>query len=451
MTLYESSEDPAPDPTESADAEPEVSNTFMPNPSPRAGMSDQPVDWFATGADPTEHRQAQTALNQAQKLKVVGQLTSGIAHDFNNLLTVVLGNLAVLKEGLQGNPELYEAAHTAMNAARRGADLTRRLLAFSRQQTLQPRLLSPGQQIQEIGELLKRALGSNIELETVVDNSVWNIRVDPGQLTNAILNLAINARDAMPQGGQLRIEADNVTLDDSDPLRHPDVAPGDYVQWVVSDTGCGMAPDVLEQAFELFFTTKEFGVGTGLGLSMVYGFVKQSGGHVRIRSQVDVGTAVELYLPRYIAKGKNPSSSPVNKTTRDENALRGRETILVVEDESDIRDFVTRSLAGFGYRVSEAANGREALEILASGEPVDLLLSDMTMPGGVDGYDLSIEARRRRPEIKVLCMSGHSEQILSQGLPPGCVFLEKPFLKQDLLRVVREVLNHPAEAESGDE
>ncbi len=391
-----------------------------------------------------ERKQAQMALNQAQKLKAVGQLTGGIAHDFNNLLTVILGNLATLEEGVRERPELHRAARAAMNAARRGADLTRRLLAFSRQQPLQPRLLSPLQQLREIAELLKRTLGASIELETVVDDTVWPIRVDPGQLTNAVLNLAINARDAMPGGGRLRIEAGNVTFAAEYAARHPDVAPGDYVRLAVGDTGSGMAPEVLERAFEPFFTTKELGAGTGLGLSMVYGFVQQSGGHVRIHSQVGSGTTVELYLPRHVVEGKEQKVDPTAATVLDESRLRGRETILLVEDDPDIRDFVARTLTGFGYAVREASNGREALARLATEAPLDLLLSDMTMPGGISGHDLVVEARRRQPTLRVLCMSGYSDQAVASLLPTEYALLEKPFLKLDLVQAVRLTLDRPA-------
>lgn len=398
------------------------------------------VGCFVLSEDLTEYRQAQMALNQAQKLKAVGQLTGGVAHDFNNLLTIILGNLAMLEEGLRENPELHRSAHTAMNAARRGADLTRRLLAFSRQQALQPRLLAPGQQLQEIAELLNRALGASIELETVADPTVWNIRVDPGQLTNAVLNLAINARDAMPGGGRLRIEARNVTLDAAHAARYPDVVPGDYVRLTVADTGLGMTPEVVEQAFEPFFTTKELGAGTGLGLSMVYGFVKQSGGHVRIRSQVGAGTTVELYLPRHTSRGRETIAAA--ETALDENHLRGRETVLLVEDDPDIRDFVARTLTGFGYGVREAANGRGALALLAMDAPVDLLLSDMTMPGGIGGHDLVLEARRQRPRLRVLLMSGFTDRL--DQLPADCALLEKPFQKLDLARAVRLTLDQSA-------
>ena len=405
------------------------------------------VGCFVLTEDLTEYRQAQMALNQAQKLKAVGQLTGGVAHDFNNLLTIILGNLAMLEEGLRDNPELFKSAHTAMNAARRGADLTRRLLAFSRQQALQPRLLAPGQQLQEIAELLARTLGANIELETAADPAVWNIRVDPGQLTNAVLNLAINARDAMPGGGCLRIEAGNVTLDAAHAARYPDVVAGDYVRLTVADTGTGMTPEVIERAFEPFFTTKELGAGTGLGLSMVYGFVKQSGGHVRIRSQVGAGTTVELYLPRHTSRGRETLAAA--QAALDESRLRGRERVLLVEDDPDIRDFVARTLTGFGYRVREAATGREALALLAPGAPVDLLLSDMTMPGGISGYDLVLEARRQQPELRVLLMSGFTD--MAGQLPADCALLEKPFQKLDLARAVRLTLDRAAAPPTADE
>jgi len=419
-----------------------VRTYFIPH-APRrleAVADEMVVGCFVLDEDLTEYRQTQMALNQAQKLKAVGQLTGGVAHDFNNLLTIILGNLAMLEEGLRDNPDLYRSGHTAMNAARRGADLTRRLLAFSRQQALQPRLLAPGQQLREIAELLHRALGASITLETVVDPAVWNIRVDPGQLTNAVLNLAINARDAMPGGGRLRIEANNVTLDAAHAAHYPDVAPGDYVRLTVSDTGCGMTPEVVERAFEPFFTTKDLGVGTGLGLSMVYGFVKQSGGHVRIRSQVGEGTAMELYLPRHASRDRETVAA--GEAALDENRLRGRETVLLVEDDPDIRYFMTRTLTGFGYGVREAANGREALALLAKMASLDLLLTDTTMPGGVSGYDLVREVRRQRPKLRVLLMSGFTDG--SGQLPADCALLEKPFQKLDLARAVRLALDQPA-------
>lgn len=398
------------------------------------------VGCFVLDEDLTEYRQTQMALNQAQKLKAVGQLTGGVAHDFNNLLTIILGNLAMLEEGLRDNPDLYRSGHTAMNAARRGADLTRRLLAFSRQQALQPRPLAPGQQLQEIAELLQRTLGATIVLETAVDPMVWNIRVDPGQLTNAVLNLAINARDAMPGGGRLRIQASNVTLDTAHASHYPDVVPGDYVRLTVSDTGCGMTPEVVERAFEPFFTTKDLSAGTGLGLSMVYGFVKQSGGHVRIRSQVEVGTAMDLYLPRHVSRSRETIAA--GEAALDENRLRGRETVLLVEDDPDIRYFMTRTLTGFGYGVHEATNGREALALLTEIASLDLLLSDMTMPGGINGYDLVREARRQRSGLRVLLMSGFTDG--SGQLPADCALLEKPFQKLDLARAVRLTLDQPA-------
>ncbi|MER2528421.1 MAG: PAS-domain containing protein [Candidatus Competibacter denitrificans] len=425
-----------------------VRSYFIPHITERAQHgAERVVGCFVLGEDLTEFRQAQMALNQAQKLKAVGQLTGGIAHDFNNLLTVILGNLAAVEEVLCEQPEQYKAISTAMNAARRGADLTRRLLAFSRRQTLQPCLLLPHQQLQEIAELLKRTLGPSIELDTLTDDSVWAIWVDPGQLANAALNLAINARDAMPGGGQLRIEAVNVTLDQAYAGRYPDVMPGDYVRFSVADTGTGMAPEVLEQAFEPFFTTKGVGDGTGLGLSMVYGFVQQSGGHVRIHSQIGSGTTVELYLPRYIPKARAQALASA-AIPASESPLRGRESILLVEDDPDIRDFVARALLGLGYTVREAANGKMALEILEIDTSLDLLLSDMTMPGGLSGFDLVTEARKRRPTLKILCMSGYTDCIEASLKPLKCSLLEKPFLKHDLARAVRLTLDRPVDSVS---
>jgi PAS domain S-box-containing protein len=423
-----------------------VRSYFIPHLLPaKTSSADEVVGCFILSEDLTEYRQAQMALNQAQKLKAVGQLTGGIAHDFNNLLTIILGNLAAVEDSLGEQSEPHRAVHTAMNAARRGADLTRRLLAFSRRQTLQPSLLAPSLQLQEIIELLKRTLGAGIALESVASESLWNIKVDSGQLTNAILNLAINARDAMPEGGRLRIEAGNITLDKAYASRYPDVAPGDYVRFVVTDSGSGMASEVLERAFEPFFTTKGFGSGTGLGLSMVYGFVHQSGGHIRIRSQLHVGTTVELYLPRSVAKDKERIAGSAVGALLDEGQLRGREAILVVEDDPDIRDFVVRTLTGLGYSVREAATGQSALNCLATAVKVDLLLADMTIPGGISGRDLIVAARQERPRLKVLCMSGYSEQLLASLAPLDYSLLEKPFLKQDLARAVRLTLDRDNE------
>lgn len=419
-----------------------VRSYFIPHLLPgKTSNTEAVVGCFILSEDLTEYRQAQMALNQAQKLKAVGQLTGGIAHDFNNLLTIILGNLAAVEESLSKQSEPYRAVSTAMNAARRGADLTRRLLAFSRRQTLQSSLLAPSLQLQEIIELLKRTLGTSITLESISGDSLWNINVDSGQLTNAILNLAINARDAMPDGGRLRIEAGNITLDKAYASRYPDVAPGDYVRFVVTDTGGGMAPEVLERAFEPFFTTKGFGSGTGLGLSMVYGFVHQSGGHIRIRSQLNTGTTVELYLPRSAAKDKEQLVGSTVGMQIDESHLRGRETILIVEDDPDIRDFVARTLTGLGYAVHETATSQQALDWLETTVKVDLLLADMTIPGGISGRDLIVIARQQRPTLKVLCMSGYSEQLLASLAPLDYSFLEKPFLKQDLARAVRLTLD----------
>ncbi|MBK8181445.1 MAG: PAS-domain containing protein [Candidatus Competibacteraceae bacterium] len=419
-----------------------VRSYFIPHISPKTESGGkQVIGCFILGEDLTEYWQTQMALNQAQKLKAVGQLTGGIAHDFNNLLTIILGNLAAVEEGLRSRPEQYKAVSTAMNAARRGADLTRRLLAFSRRQTLQPCLLSPPLQLQEIAELLKRTLGTSIDLKTVADPNVWNIQADPGQLTNAILNLAINARDAMPDGGELRIEAKNVTLDMDNAGRFPDMVPGDYVCFIVADDGLGMESAVLERAFEPFFTTKGFGAGNGLGLSMVYGFVRQSGGHIRIHSQPSKGTTIELCLPRYISKGKERIVGSTVGSSIDESWMRGSESILLVEDDPDIRDFVGRTLLGLGYTVREASNGKAALDLLDSDAPVELLLSDLAMPGGISGRDFLIEARRRRPSLKILCMSGNADRTIPNLTALDYSLLEKPFLKPDLARAVRQVLD----------
>nr|MDQ2695629.1 response regulator [Pseudomonadota bacterium] len=386
--------------------------------------------------DLTEHLRAQAALNQAQKMEVVGQLTGGIAHDFNNLLTIIMGNLALLEEELTDAADLQEAARTAMNAARRGAELTGRLLAFSRRQALRPRVIAPAQLLATVDDFLRRILGETIVIENKVDRDIWNILADQNQLTNALLNLAINARDAMPHGGTLTIAAANVTLEDAD-IGHPDTTPGDYVLLSVTDTGVGMAPEVMERAFEPFFTTKHFGAGSGLGLSMVYGFARQSGGHISIHSRPGRGTTVELYLPRI------RQSDAAEDAPRDEPCRRGDETVLLVEDDPDVRRFVRRTLEELGYTVREAADGQSALALLAGGGPVDLLLTDLVMPGGLSGYDLAREAATRQPGIRVLYMSGYPDQAAARRIAAGGepALLSKPFQKQDLARAVRAVLD----------
>jgi PAS domain S-box-containing protein len=397
--------------------------------------------FIATIRDLTDRRATEEQLRQAQKMEAVGELTGGVAHDFNNLLTVVLGNAEMLAEGLEDLPRMRVLAETTRDAAQRGAELTRRLLAFSRRQALQPVALDLNRLVLDVEKLLRRTLGEHIEIETVLHGGLWRVHVDPAQLEAALVNLALNARDAMGESGKLTIETANARLDDHYAAAHSEVTPGQYVVATVTDTGTGMPPEVRERAFEPFFTTKEVGKGTGLGLSMVYGFVKQSGGHVKIYSEEGQGTAVKIYLPRVLLAAAAPTA-----TTMLERIPTGSETILVVEDDGPVREYVTIQLGELGYVVHEAEDGPAALRMLEDVERVDLLLTDVVMPGGMNGRQLAERAQALQPGLKVLYTSGYTEDaIIHHGrLDPGVQLLTKPFRKVELARKVRAVLDAPA-------
>jgi len=383
-------------------------------------------------------------LHQAQKMQAVGQLTGGVAHDFNNLLTVILGNAELLVERLT-DPKLHELAEATRVAAERSADLVQRLLAFSRRQALQPSRTDVPELIGGMRSLLVRTLGETIDIAVHSAPSVWPVLVDRAQLESALLNLAINARDAMPQGGMLTVECANVEVDSGDAAIEPELAPGDYVMIAVSDTGSGMTEAVKRHALDPFFTTKEPGRGTGLGLSSVYGFIKQSGGHMKLYSELGQGTSVKLYLPRAqeSCDGDSPAHRPPAQPTG------GSETILVVEDNRNVRDYVAGQLRRLGYQVIEAANGVYALALLERAPEVELLFTDVVMPGGMNGRELADEACRRRPGLKVLFTTGYTESaIVHQGrLDPGVELLGKPYSRHDLARKVRAVLDGPAAAD----
>jgi len=375
-------------------------------------------------------------LRQSQKMEAVGQLTGGVAHDFNNLLTVILGNAELLIEKLCGQPRLTRSAEIVLEAAERGAALTKSLLAFARRQTLEPRPVDVNRQILGMQDLLARTLGEHIECRFALGRDVWLAMVDPVQLETAILNLALNARDAMPAGGRLTLETADAHLDEAYAAQSQDVRPGHYVMIAVADSGTGMAPDVVAQAFEPFFTTKEVGKGTGLGLSMVYGFVKQSGGHIRLYSEPGHGTIAKLYLPR--SDSAVPEPAPAGLV-----AAPGRgETILAVEDDDMVRAHVENELKELGYRVLTARDGTAALAILRGTAEIDLLFSDVVMPGGLSGPQLAAEARQLRPGLKVLYTSGYTENtVIHHGrLDPGIQLLNKPYRRQDLAAKLRAVL-----------
>jgi PAS domain S-box-containing protein len=387
--------------------------------------------------DLSEKKQAEAQLRQAQKMEAVGQLTGGIAHDFNNLLTVIIGNLEFVGTRGPGDSSLAPFASQALAAAEKGAALTHRLLAFSRQQALQPTHTDLKEVINGMIKLLRRTLGEDIEIEVRLAEDLWLELADKSQVENALLNLAINSRDAMPDGGKLTIEADNVTLDAEYAERNVDVEPGDYVMLAVTDAGTGMSPEVVERAVDPFFTTKETGKGTGLGLSMIYGFARQSGGHLKIYSEVGHGTTVKLYLPRATTV---PPEAPAPEVP--EKHTQGTETILVVEDEDAVRKLVVRNLRSLGYRVLEAAEGATAAQVLRGGETIDLLFTDVVLPGGMTGRQLAEEARALRPDLQVLFTSGYTQNsIVHQGkLDFGVHLLSKPYRREDLRRKIREVL-----------
>lgn len=377
-------------------------------------------------------------LSQSSKMKAIGQLTGGIAHDFNNLLTVVLGNSEALTDQLAKVPELREMAEVTANAALRGAELTNRLLAFARKQTLNPRVMDVSRLIQSMDSLLRRTLPENIAVEVVRAGGLWKTEVDPGQLESALLNLALNARDAMPTGGSLTIEIANAALDDDYVASEAGLEAGQYVLIAVTDTGSGIPPENLQQIFEPFFTTKEIGKGTGLGLSMVYGFVKQSGGHIRVYSELGEGTSIKLYFPRSFADEADIALKRSNHI-----ALGGTETILVVEDDALVRNYVVSQLKALGYRVLEASEAKSALKIVHQTQDIDLLFTDVVMPGGMGGRELSEAALALRPNLKILFTSGYTENsIVHNGkLDPGVELLSKPYRREQLAAKLRKILD----------
>ena len=373
---------------------------------------------------------AEAQLRQAQKMEAVGQLTGGIAHDFNNMLAVVIGSLGLLKRRLaKGDTNIATLADNALDGATRAASLTHRLLAFSRQQPLKPESIDANRLISGMLDLMIRTLGETIQVETTLDGALWHTHTDPHQLENAVLNLAVNARDAMPAGGTLAIETANITVGPRDTSRHPGTAPGQYVAIAVGDTGSGMEPEIVAKAFDPFFTTKEVGKGTGLGLSQVYGFFQQSGGHVTIDSKPGRGTTVRLYLP------KSPGTAKAGADTAPPSPPDAPRTItiLVVEDEPAVRQSSADALTELGYRVLEADSAATALRMLAAHPETILLFTDIVMPE-IDGGRLAELARLQRPDLKVLFTTGHTRDtvIRSEALDSGANLIGKPFTIEQL-------------------
>jgi signal transduction histidine kinase len=382
---------------------------------------------------------AEQALRQSQKMEAVGQLTGGVAHDFNNLLTIIIGNLGIAKRGVV-EARAERALNNALVGAERAAQLTQRLLAFSRRQPLNPRVLDINKLIVAISDLLTRTLGENIELETISGAGLWNVEVDASEMESTLLNLALNARDAMPTGGKLTIETSNAYLDDEYCREHEGILPGQYILVAITDSGAGMSAETIDRAFEPFFTTKEAGKGTGLGLSQVYGFMKQSGGHVKIYSEPGEGTTIKLYLPR------REGNELVISGDDDLNSERGGgETILIVEDDDGVRQYASEILRDLNYQVIEAKDSATALRLLDADKKFALLLTDVVLPGK-NGRELANEVERRRPGTKIIFMTGYSRNaIVHHGrLDPGIELIPKPLTERVLARKIRQVLDRPS-------
>ncbi|HEX7926981.1 MAG TPA: ATP-binding protein, partial [bacterium] len=408
---------------------------------PLLGNEGEVVGVIGVGSDITELKAREQDLIQAQKMEAVGQLTGGVAHDFNNLLTIILGNTELLEMGI--GPEQAAALRQVeliRNAALRGAELSQRLLAFSRRQPLQPKPVPMDKFLNDMAVLLRRTLGEHINIDISVPAGAWEPVVDHSQLSNALINLAVNARDAMPNGGQLTIAVAHLGKAAAS-RTELGLAPNDYVVVAVQDSGTGMTTDVRARAFDPFFTTKDVGKGSGLGLSMVYGFAKQSGGLVRIESEPGKGTVVFLYLPKAIvrdAAGSTPS--------QDSRRPTGTETVLIVEDDDGVREFAIRLLRELGYRVTAAENAKEALDLIDQMGPPDLLFSDVILPGAMSGEQLATHVKAKMPRVKVLFTSGYTSDHLKQTgqLLEGVQLLDKPYKSQQLAAVVRRVLDQKA-------
>jgi signal transduction histidine kinase/ActR/RegA family two-component response regulator len=415
--------------------------------NPAAGDSS-----ITTLLDVTERRRADEMLAQTGKLEALGQMTGGVAHDFNNLLTIVIGCVGMLRGAVGENARALERIEMATLAAERGARLTKQLLAFARRQPLQPEVVAVGALMTEVLPLVRRAVGEEIEVECVSSGGLWNTIVDPAQFQSAVLNLAINARDAMPDGGKLTIETANVSLDDVYAAHHAEVEPGQYVLFAITDAGKGMDEATKARALDPFFTTKPIGEGTGLGLPQVYGFVKQSGGHIKIYSEVGEGTTVKLYLPR------STGQAAARQFHAGSLAKGGGETVLLADDDEIVRATVAAMLETLGYKVLTAAGGAEALKILEDGVRIDLLFTDVVMPGPIGGRKLAERASALIPGLKILFTSGYTENaIVHNGrLDPGVELISKPYDLDRLAAKLRRVFDAgvktagpPARVETG--
>ena len=385
--------------------------------------------------DLTDKIAAEERIRHAEKMEAIGQLTGGVAHDFNNILTVITGTIEILAEAVAKDPQLATITRMIDEAAARGAALTQHLLAFARKQPLQPREIDVNALIVDTAKLLRPTLGEQIQIECVFEDESCVAIVDPNQLTTALLNLALNARDAMPNGGTLILETGTAYLDDVY-ANINDIRPGEYVLIAVSDSGAGIPPNMLDKVFDPFFTSKGPGKGTGLGLSMVYGFIRQSAGHIKIYSEQGHGTTIKMYLPLGTAASSSESVTPAT-------IEGGHETILAVEDDRLVREYVLAQLHSLGYTTLQAANAAEALAIVAAGQPFDLLFTDVIMSGTMNGRQLADELQKTRPDLKVVYTSGYTENaIIHHGrLDSGVLLLAKPYRKSDLARILRKALD----------
>jgi signal transduction histidine kinase len=382
--------------------------------------------------------QVKEQLYQAQKMEAVGQLTGGIAHDFNNLLAIIVGSLDLIAERLDDDQEGRKFAERAITAGLRGGEMTRKLLAFSRRQVLETKTVDFNAVVHGTIEMLRRSLGEKIEIIVRASSALWSVDTDQAQLESALVNLAVNARDSMPDGGQLTIETENSHLDTTYAARNADVVPGDYVMLSVTDTGTGILPENLDRVIEPFFTTKEVGKGSGLGLSMIYGFARQSGGHFKLHSTYGQGTSARLYLPR-----GSQARKPALTADADEVRADTGELILVVDDSEDVRTVVVAQLKALGYRTIEAADGASAIALLKTTPRIDMLLTDMVMPGGLSGIQLGDTVRQLYPAIGILYTSGFTDDLLRNGSDrplAGVHLLMKPYRKHELARTVRDAL-----------
>jgi nitrogen-specific signal transduction histidine kinase/ActR/RegA family two-component response regulator len=392
-----------------------------------------------------KRQQLEEQYYQTQKMEALGRLTAGVAHDFNNLLTTINGFAGLIQAELRPDDPLKELVDTILRSSQRAASLVRQLLAFTRKQIIQPQVLDLNMVVAEMDKMLQRVISEDIDLKTILTPDLWPVKVDPTQIEQVIINLAVNARDAMPGGGQLTIETANVIIDDNYVAGHLGTQPGRYVVLALSDTGCGMSYEVKARIFEPFFTTKEVGRGTGLGLATVFGIVKQSGGDIWAYSEENIGTTFKIYLPCVEEKISMSADHP---EIRPEMSV-GRETILLVEDDGGIRELLRQMLPKLGYTLLEAGNGQEALQLVAHyPDPIHLLLTDVVMPG-MSGKTLAEELFRTRRDLKTLFMSGYTDEAIAQHgvLDPGAIFIQKPFSPIALAAKIRSVLdnNYPKE------